>query len=173
MYRFQPIILCGTALSAVPAFAETSADAVIEQQRVIVVTGAREEASTSTKTDTPVIETPQPITVIDDALYLAQGAISVGDTLRYASGVTANPYGPDSRVDGAFVRGINALQFRDGMRDVFSFYATIRADPYNFDQVELVRGPASVLFGQGALGGIVNLVSKRPEFEASGDAIPT
>ncbi len=170
MYRFQPIILCGTALSAVPAFAETSADAVIEQQRVIVVTGAREEASTSTKTDTPVIETPQPITVIDDALYLAQGAISVGDTLRYASGVTANPYGPDSRVDGAFVRGINALQFRDGMRDVFSFYATIRADPYNFDQVELVRGPASVLFGQGALGGIVNLVSKRPEFEASGDA---
>jgi iron complex outermembrane recepter protein len=168
MRIFRATILCATALVPVPALANESADAA-EQQRVIVVTGAREEASTSTKTDTPVIETPQPITVIDDALYLAQGAVSVGDTLRYVSGVTANPYGPDSRVDGAFVRGINALQFRDGMRDIFSFYASIRSDPYNFDQVELVRGPASVLFGQGALGGIVNLVSKRPKFEAAGE----
>ena len=55
------------------------------------------------------------------------------------------------------------------MRDIFSYYASIRSDPYNFDQVELVRGPASVLFGQGALGGIINLVSKRPEFEAGGE----
>ena len=154
-------------LIAAPAFAEDAAENT--PQRAIVVTGARGEGSTATKTDTPIIETPQPITVIDDELYLAQGAVSIGDTLNYVSGVTANPYGPDSRVDGAFVRGINALQFRDGMRDIFSYYASIRSDPYNFDQVELVRGPASVLFGQGALGGIINLVSKRPEFDASGE----
>lgn len=165
-------ILCASALVPVPALAADDAAAeayAAEQQRQIVVTGARQESSTATKTDTPIIETPQPITIIDDELYLAQGAVSVSDTLNYVAGVTANPYGPDSRTDGAFVRGINALQFRDGMRDVFSYYATIRADPYNFDQVELVRGPASVLFGQGALGGIMNLVSKRPEFEASGE----
>ena len=113
------------------------------EQRTIIVTGARDQGTTATKTDTPIIETPQPITVIDDELYLAQGAVSIGDTLNYVSGVTANPYGPDSRVDGALVRGINALQFRDGMRDIFSYYASIRSDPYNFDQVELVRGPAA------------------------------
>lgn len=173
MRLFRLSILCATALAPVPALAEeAAADAAYyaaDEQRQIVVTGAREESSTATKTDTPIIETPQPITIIDDELYLAQGAVSVSDTLNYVSGVTANPYGPDSRTDGAFVRGINALQFRDGMRDVFSYYATIRADPYNFDQVELVRGPASVLFGQGALGGIINLVSKRPEFETSGE----
>lgn len=172
MRLFRLSILCATALAPVPALAdEAAADAAYaaDQQRQIVVTGAREESSTATKTDTPIIETPQPITIIDDELYLAQGAVSISDTLNYVSGVTANPYGPDSRVDGALVRGINALQFRDGMRDVFSYYATIRADPYNFDQVELVRGPASVLFGQGALGGIINLVSKRPEFETSGE----
>ena len=174
MRLFRLSILCATALAPVPALAGTAAEtatdsATANDQRQIVVTGAREKSSTSTKTNTPIIETPQPVTVIDDALYLAQGAVSVSDTLNYVSGVTANPYGPDSRVDGAFVRGINALQFRDGMRDVFSYYATIRADPYNFDQVELVRGPASVLFGQGALGGIVNLVSKRPEFETNGE----
>ena len=172
MRLFRLSILCATALVPAPALANdaaASAAAADSNPRQIIVTGAREESSTATKTDTPIIETPQPITVIDDELYLAQGAVSVSDTLNYVSGVTANPYGPDSRVDGAFVRGINALQFRDGMRDIFSFYASIRADPYNFDQVELVRGPASVLFGQGALGGIVNLVSKRPEFETSGE----
>ena len=171
MRLFRLSILSATALVPVPALANEAADsaAANSDPRQIVVTGAREESSTATKTDTPIVETPQPITVIDDELYLAQGAVSVSDTLNYVSGVTANPYGPDSRVDGAFVRGINALQFRDGMRDIFSFYASIRADPYNFDQVELVRGPASVLFGQGALGGIVNLVSKRPEFETGGE----
>lgn len=164
-------LLCATALASTPALAETAEDTAFDaaEPRQIVVTGAREESSTATKTDTPIIETPQPITVIDDELYLAQGAVSVSDTLNYVSGVTANPYGPDSRVDGAFVRGIRALQFRDGMRDIFSYYASIRSDPYNFDQVELVRGPASVLFGQGSLGGIINLVSKRPEFETSGE----
>ncbi|WP_338447272.1 TonB-dependent siderophore receptor [Pelagerythrobacter marensis] len=164
-------LLCATALASTPALAETAEDTAFDaaEPRQIVVTGAREESSTATKTDTPIIETPQPITVIDDELYLAQGAVSVSDTLNYVSGVTANPYGPDSRVDSTFVRGINALQFRDGMRDIFSYYASIRSDPYNFDQVELVRGPASVLFGQGSLGGIINLVSKRPEFETSGE----
>ncbi len=167
MRLLKSAILCASALSPLPALA-ASEDADAEQ-RTIIVTGALEDGFTATKTDTPIIETPQPITVIDDELFLAQGAVSIGDTLNYVAGVTANPYGPDSRVDGAFVRGITALQFRDGMRDIYSFYASIRADPYNFDQVELVRGPASVLFGQGALGGIINLVSKRPEFAASGE----
>ena len=172
LVRFS--LLWATALAPLPALGATddaaAADAAAAAApRQIVITGAREESSTATKTDTPIIETPQPITVVDDELYLAQGAISVSDTLNYVSGVTANPYGPDSRVDGAFVRGINALQFRDGMRDVFSYYASIRSDPYNFDQVELVRGPASVLFGQGSLGGIINMVSKRPEFETAGE----
>lgn len=154
-----------TALFSLPAFAADDA----EVGREILVTGAREASQSATKTDTPAIETPQPVTVIDDELYLAQGAVSISDTLRYVAGVTANPYGPDSREDGALVRGITAVQFRDGMRDIFSYFSTIRADPYNFDQVELVRGPASVLFGQGSLGGIVNLVSKKPRFETGGE----
>lgn len=141
MRLFRLPILCASALAPVPALAhgttKSSANAEAEQQRDIIVTGARQKGSTATKTDTPIIETPQPITVIDDELYLAQGAVSIGDKLNYVAGVTANPYGPDSRVDGALVRGINALQFRDGMRDIFSYYASIRADPYNFDQIKL------------------------------------
>ncbi|WP_370176534.1 TonB-dependent siderophore receptor [Sphingobium abikonense] len=122
-----------------------------------------------TKTDTPLIETPQPITVIDADQYLSQGAVSISDTVKYAAGVLANPYGRDTRVDGFTIRGISALQFRDGMRDIFSYYASITSDPYNFSRVEIVRGPASVLFGQGSIGGLVNLVSKTPQFQTGGE----
>jgi len=135
----------------------------------IVVTGTRTERFAGTKTETPLIETPQPIKVITEDQYLSQGAISISDTVKYAAGVTANPYGRDTRVDGFNVRGIDALQFRDGMRDIFSYYASITSDPYNFSRVEIVRGPASVLFGQGSIGGLVNLVSKTPHFDTTGE----
>ncbi|GGD82613.1 TonB-dependent siderophore receptor [Croceicoccus mobilis] len=172
-------ILSATMLTSAHAFAAERTEAkdnaagkyagASEQPRDIVVSGGKEEGVTATKTKTPVVEIPQPVTIIDDSVFEAQGAVSVSDTLNYVSGVTANPYGPDSRVDGALVRGISALQFRDGMRDIFSYYASIRADPYNFDRIELVRGPASVLFGQGSLGGIINMVSKTPQFESGGE----
>ncbi|WP_420142725.1 TonB-dependent siderophore receptor [Sphingomonas sp.] len=148
-----------------------SQDPTIEdrEREDVIVTGTQLASSAGTKTGTPIVQTPQPITVIPAEVYLSQGALSLSDTLRYASGVVANQYGPDSRVDGLLIRGINALQFRDGMRDLFSYYATIRSDPYNFSQVELVRGPASVLFGQSSIGGLVNSVSKTPQFENHGE----
>ena len=131
----------------------------------IVVTAA----VAGTKTETPLIQLPQPLTIITSDQYLSQGAISISDTVKYAAGVLANPYGRDTRVDAFNVRGIQALQFRDGMRDIFSYYASITSDPYNFARVEIVRGPASVLFGQGSIGGLVNLVSKTPDFRTGGE----
>lgn len=162
--------LCGAAIIAfvatpTVAFAdEASADQTVSTDEILV-TGAR----ASTKTDTPPVEVPQPVTTITAEQFEAQGAITISDTVKYAAGVLANPYGRDTRVDGFTVRGISALQFRDGMRDIFSYYASITSDPYNFSQVEIVRGPASVLFGQGSIGGLVNLVSKTPQFETGGE----
>jgi iron complex outermembrane receptor protein len=138
---------------------------VQEQDDEIVVTAA----NAGTKTDTPLVELPQPITIVTSEQFTAQGAINISDTVKYAAGVLANPYGRDTRVDGFNVRGIDALQFRDGMRDIFSYYASITSDPYNFSRVEIVRGPASVLFGQGSIGGLINLVSKTPDFQTGGE----
>lgn len=152
------------ALASQTAQAEDSA-AADEGRGEIIVTAA----IAGTKTDTPPIEVPQPVTIISSDRYLAQGAITISDTVKYAAGVLASPYGRDTRVDGFNIRGIGALQFRDGMRDIFSYYASITSDPYNFSRVEIVRGPASVLFGQGSIGGLVNLVSKVPEFETRGE----
>jgi len=172
------IALCGAAVLAFsvdPAWAGEGADDSASAARaneadagagedMIVVTGY-----TGTKTDTALTELPQPIKVITAEQYEAQGAISISDTVKYAAGVLANPYGRDTRVDGFNVRGLDALQFRDGMRDIFSYYASITSDPYNFSRVEIVRGPASVLFGQGSIGGLVNLVSKTPDFTTRGE----
>lgn len=149
-----------------PAFAQDAAPAEgVDNEDSIIVT-----ARSGTKTDTPPLQVPQPVTVISADTFRSQGAINISDTVRYAAGITASAYGRDTRVDSFIIRGISALQFRDGMRDIFSFYASITADPYNFSQVEIVRGPASVLFGQGSIGGLVNLVSKTPTFETGGEA---
>ena len=159
------IAMAGIAgiLATQPALADDAAAGDTDDQ--IIVLGA----SAGTKTETPLIELPQPVRVITDDQYIAQGAISISDTVKYAAGVLANPYGRDTRVDGVKVRGINALQFRDGMRDIFSYYASVTSDPYNFSRVEIVRGPASVLFGQGSIGGLVNLVSKTPDMVTHGE----
>ncbi|MEH3040369.1 MAG: TonB-dependent siderophore receptor [Sphingomonas paucimobilis] len=154
-----------SVLFAQTASAQTDPSITGEETAEIVVTGT----NAGTKTETPLIELPQPLTLISSEQYLSQGAISISDTVKYAAGVLANPYGRDTRVDSFNVRGIQALQFRDGMRDIFSYYASITSDPYNFSRVEIVRGPASVLFGQGSIGGLVNLVSKVPEFRTSGE----
>ena len=170
----RTIALCGAAAIVFPAAAraDEAADAgsAADRDETILVTATRDETFAGTKTETPLIETPQPITIVTDDQYLSQGAINISDTVRYTAGITANPYGRDSRVDSFVIRGIDALQFRDGMRDIFSYYASITSDPYNFSRVEVVRGPASVLFGQGSIGGIVNLVSKTPDFETRGEA---
>ena len=159
------ITMAGLAsiIIATPALADEAAAGEADDQ--ILVVGA----NAGTKTETPLIQLPQPIKVISEDQYLSQGAISISDTVKYAAGVLANPYGRDTRVDGFNVRGLDALQFRDGMRDIFSYYASITSDPYNFSRVEIVRGPASVLFGQGSIGGLVNLVSKTPEFTTLGE----
>ena len=158
------VLLACTTLAGGHAFADEAASLDDQDRDQIVVTGYA-----GTKTETSLTELPQPIKVITADQYEAQGAISISDTVKYAAGVLANPYGRDTRVDGFNVRGIDALQFRDGMRDIFSYYASITSDPYNFSRVEIVRGPASVLFGQGSIGGLVNLVSKSPDFETRGE----
>src|SRR3546814_141467 len=171
------IALCGAATLAFvanPAWAGEGGDVAASAEAAEADAGAGEDAIvvtgyTGTKTDTALTELPQPIKVVTADQYEAQGAISISDTVKYAAGVLANPYGRDTRVDGFNVRGIDALQFRDGMRDIFSYYASITSDPYNFSRVEIVRGPASVLFGQGSIGGLVNLVSKTPEFKTGGE----
>ncbi|KJV35753.1 TonB-dependent siderophore receptor [Luteibacter yeojuensis] len=127
---------------------------------------ARTDGSAATKTDTPLIETPQAISVISNTQMADQGVLTVQDALRYSAGVRADAYGVDSRGDDAFLRGTSFVQYLDGLRQSMG-YAYARTEPYFLDHLEVVRGPSSVLYGQGTTGGLIALASKRPQFDAA------
>ncbi len=155
---------------------ETSADNAATLPAVRV-TGSQETATgpvtgyvarrsaTGTKTDTALRETPQAITVIPREQIVDQGAQNVQDTMNYAAGVRPNAYGVDNRADYVRVRGVEPVQYLDGLRQFFS-YNNPRTEVYALERVEVLRGPSSMLYGQGSTGGVLNLVSKRPQPEA-------
>ncbi len=148
----------------------------------IVVEGSREDptapvkgyvAKTSisaTKTGTPLVETPQSISVITADQIRAQGAQTLGQALGYSAGVVSEPYGSDPRFDSPLVRGFDGrqVQFLNGLRLMRTAGASA-VDPYMLERIEVVRGPASVMFGQGNPGGLINMISKRPTFEKFGE----
>jgi len=134
-------------------------------------------SATGSKTDTPLIETPRSISVIAAEQIEAQGTTGVGginEVLRYTPGVVAEPRGLTPDRSHVVIRGFNADDaiYRDGMkghgRDFVSFgVSTI--DVYGAERVEVLRGPASVLYGAGRPGGLVNIVTKRPTEHAFGE----
>lgn len=122
------------------------------------------DSATATKTETPIIETPQSIAVVTRDQMTAQNVQTVAGALRYTASVLAEPYGADSRYDFLFVRGFdqsaNGL-YLDGLRQQLSNMG-FRIEPYGLERIDVLRGPSSVLYGQSAPGGIVNQISKRP-----------
>lgn len=136
------------------------------------------KSSAGTKTDTPLLETAQSISVINRDMMDMLGAKNSAEALRYSAGVTVGGYGVDSRVDEIAVRGFRTGSFAnnlylDGLRPPGSSSgATASAaqfDGYGLERVEVLRGPSSVLYGQIAPGGLVNATSKRPTDYARGE----
>ncbi|WP_295559275.1 TonB-dependent siderophore receptor [uncultured Hyphomicrobium sp.] len=124
------------------------------------------QTTTGAKSDTPLREIPQSVSVVGAEQIRDQGAKNWQETLRYVPGVIADGYGLDSRADTAFVRGTEAAEFLDGLKRTFNYYVySYRIDPYFMERIEVLRGPPSVLYGQAPVGGIINSVSKRPQEE--------
>jgi iron complex outermembrane recepter protein len=127
-------------------------------------------SATGSKTDTPLKEVPQSISVVGAEQIRDMDAQSIQETLRYVPGVVADPFGPDNRADSALIRGTTAVQYLDGLRRTFGFSTyNYRVDPFFMERVEVLRGPSSVLYGQAPVGGIINAVSKLPQSEEGGE----
>jgi iron complex outermembrane receptor protein len=125
------------------------------------------QSGTGTKTDTPLRETPQSITVVTADRVTDQGALTVQESLRYVPGVFADAYGPDSRGDYPRIRGQDPNIYLDGTRVVNTFqFNEWRPDPYTLERIEVLRGPSSVLYGDTSTAGLLNLISKRPQAES-------
>ncbi|MFA4912730.1 MAG: TonB-dependent siderophore receptor [Burkholderiaceae bacterium] len=120
-------------------------------------------AASASKTDTPLIETPQSVTVITRDQMVDQGASSLQEALGYAAGVRSDAYGIDSRADSVRIRGSEPDTYLDGLRQNFDYYtSTTRPEPFTLERIEVLRGPSAMLYGQGSTAGIINMVSKRP-----------
>jgi catecholate siderophore receptor len=160
-----------TLLSAPPlAFAQAQPEQTLPEIKVQgqaeradgPVTGYRATRSaTATKTDTPLREVPASVTVVPSSLMRDQAMQSMGDVFRYVPGVLMHQ-GEGNR-DQVIIRGTSTTAdfYVDGVRDD----AQVFRDLYNLERVEVLKGPAGMIFGRGGAGGAVNRVTKKPTFE--------
>lgn len=127
-------------------------------------------STAGTKTDTPLIKTPQSVSVVTRDQMDIQDVQSVAQALRYTSGINPEQRGTNTdSLEYLYARGFLIDEFWNGLRTPgpaggFGYNVT-SFDPYMFERIELLHGPASVLYGQGSPGGTVNLVSKAPTSE--------
>jgi catecholate siderophore receptor len=131
-----------------PALAEDEASAIIDN------------TVTATKTQTPLIDVPQAVSVISREQLDDQAILTLGDALRFVPGVTLG-LGEGHR-DQITLRGQSSTAdfFVDGIRDDAQYYRPL----YNVEQVEVLKGANALIFGRGGGGGVINRVSKAPEF---------
>lgn len=142
-------------------------DAAAQAQRIeeIFVFGRLSDFS-ALKSAVPIMETARSVSIETEQQIIDKGALDLGDTVSYTAGVTANPFGLSTRTDTIFIRGLSVPQYRDSLQSLFGNFNNARPDVYTLEQVELLKGPASVLFGKGSPGGLVNIISKRPRDES-------
>ncbi|HOC11036.1 MAG TPA: TonB-dependent siderophore receptor [Thermomonas sp.] len=114
------------------------------------------QTRSATKTDTPLINVPQAVTVITDKLVADQAITTLSDTFRYIPGVGTSQ-GEGNR-DQAVMRGnsSNADFYVDGIRDDIAYYR----DTYNLERAEALKGANAMIFGRGGSGGVINRITK-------------
>lgn len=127
------------------------------------------EANTvGTKTTTPLLETPQSISVITQDQIVTRNAQGIAEALRYTAGTSTEAYGQDPRgYDWVTIRGFDVFNSRylDGLRLQNYEFPEI----FGLERVEVMKGPSSVLYGQSVAGGVINAISKRPRETAFGE----
>nr|WP_243846399.1 TonB-dependent siderophore receptor [Rhizomicrobium palustre] len=149
----------GGAVAPLPASSiDTSA------RELVTVKGERQSGylpttSSSAKIDAPLRDIPQSIAVISEDVLRDQRALSIQDAVKNVPGVGLSS--GDGQRDQVFIRGFTAIgdQYVDGFRDDGLYFR----DLSNVETLEVVKGPAAVLYGRGSSGGIINRVTKKPD----------
>lgn len=154
----------GLTISATPAEPMAAPDP--KEEIEVVVTAEQEDnyfvpnASSATRTNTPILETPRSIQVVPRQVLEDQQVTELDEALRNVSGVINN--GTDTATNVRFsIRGFNnAPVLQDGFRQ-FGTNA-VAPDVAIIERIEVLRGPASILYGQIQPGGVINVVTKQP-----------
>jgi catecholate siderophore receptor len=142
---------------AVPA----SATPEIERDSAtIIVTGDREAATRLDRLATPIVDTPQAITVLSSADLEARGIANLNDALRNVAGLSLGAGETSFQGNNAILRGFTTRNdlFVDNARD----YGYYFRDTFDDERVEVIKGPSSTMFGRGSTGGVIHRASKSP-----------
>lgn len=163
-YPLSAAVLSALAVSPLYAQANTA---------LATVTVTAQQAAT--KVETPTIEIPQSVSTITREQMDNHGVSTVQRATDYTPGVYSNQIGASNRFDYLVLRGFSdgslSNTFLDGLKVMgdANSHSSMRIDPWFLESIEVVRGPASVLYGRASPGGVVALNSKRPAFEQSGE----
>jgi iron complex outermembrane receptor protein len=130
-------------------------------------------SATGSKTDTPLVETPQTISVVTRDEVQDRGATTLQEAVAYTPGVASFASGRSLFLDEFIIRGFDTAggdqgQLRDGLKLQANVYDGSQ-EPYGLERIEILKGPSSILYGQLRPGGIVNSISKRPTFTPQGE----
>ncbi|MBD9528591.1 TonB-dependent siderophore receptor [Paracoccus sp. PAR01] len=171
--------------TAMGIVASAAAAQVVKLDTIVLEADVAETASSyalpemrsATKTDTPVVETPQALTVVTRKQFDDQNTQTVGQALRYTSGVLSE-IDASTRYDSVFLRGFGGfgtssqfVGFLDGLRlPRGQGFAQSAIDPFLLDRVDVLKGPSALLYGQSGPGGLVNMVSRSPDGSTGGEA---
>lgn len=160
-YRLiRPRVLTLAIAALFPHLAHSAEDA--ELPTIIVRPNANDavhgSGNSATKLDVPLRDVPQAVQVVSKELIREQGALDMKDVLRNVSGVALSQ--GEGRRDQFYIRGFDATRdtLVDGMRDDSLYFR----DLGNVERVEVIKGPAAVLYGRGSAGGVINRVTKKP-----------
>jgi iron complex outermembrane receptor protein len=183
--RLRPFLLCQTALvslATLPALAQDDAETVdlapIIVMEKLAYSGAIDgylapATETGVKSGVPLAEVPQSISVVTSTELALRKPRQVEDAIRYVPGINASTWGTDDRFDQFSVRGFDmgtGAIYRDGLPQKAINFSAFSTDPYMIERVDVLRGPAGVLYGSNDAGGMVNLVTKRPVFDRVAEA---
>ncbi|MFD3264338.1 TonB-dependent receptor [Phenylobacterium ferrooxidans] len=160
------IALAPLILAACASAASASETATAQELSGVTVTGPKDETyraeriSTATRTDTPLLNVPQAVTVVTDELIRDQSMRSMADVMRYVPGVSMGQ--GEGHRDAPTLRGNSTTAdfFVDGVRDDVQYFR----DLYNVERIEVLKGPNAMIFGRGGGGGVINRVIKKADW---------
>lgn len=151
----QQLLPLSCLLASLPVLAEQPKE-LPKASETMVVTG------TAMKVEVPMAETPRAVSVVNREELDQHAVLKLDEALRYRSGVLSQSYGSDNDADWFKVRGFDAASYLDGNRLFSTGYYVWTPEPFGLESVEVLKGPASIFYGEAPPGGVINAISKRP-----------
>lgn len=154
------LLAAGLAAGSWPTLAQDEAPTPLETLEI---------SATALKVEAPLVETPRPASVVTEDELRERNVQALDETFRYRAGVLSGHYGSDNDTDWFKVRGFDQATYQDGLRIYREGFYQWLPETYGLERVELLKGPASILYGEAPPGGIINAISKRPTDTAQGE----